>query len=111
MKNIYFILLSILIIVNILISIRKNKLSVRNSFIWIVFCIGLLFMSIWPKSFDWLAQLLGISYPPALFLSIAVVVLFVVLFIQSKKIEDLHKRVIDLGQELSIAKAKQNEKR
>lgn len=104
MKNMYFILLSILIIINILISIRKNKLSVRNSFAWIIFCVGLLFMSIWPKSLDWLAEILGISYPPALFLSIAVVVLFIMLFVQSKKIEEMQKKVIDLGQELSILK-------
>ena len=88
-------------------SIRKNKLSVTNSFIWIVFCIILLILSIWPTSLDWLANLLGIAYPPALFLAIAAVILFIMNFIQSKKIEDLHKKVIDLGQELSILKINQ----
>ena len=88
-------------------SIRKNKLSVTNSFIWIVFCTILLVLSIWPTSLDWLANLLGIAYPPALFLAIAAVILFIMNFIQSKKIEDLHKKVIDLGQELSILKGDQ----
>lgn len=85
-------------------SIRKNHLSVANSFIWIIFCIILLVLSIFPTSLDWLASILGITYPPTLFLTIAVVILFVMLFIQSKKIEDLHKKVIDLGQETSILK-------
>ena len=107
MHNIYFIIASILIILYMLYSIRKNKLSVTNSFIWIVFCIILLILSIWPTSLDWLANLLGIAYPPALFLAIAAVILFVMNFIQSKKIEDLHKKVIDLGQELSILKSDQ----
>jgi hypothetical protein len=86
------------------ISIRKNKLSVSNSFVWVLFCAFMLFLSIWPKSLDWLASLLGIEYPPALFLTVAVVILFILNFIHSKKIEQLNKKVIDLGQELSILK-------
>lgn len=104
MKNIYFIIFSLIVIFYMIHSIRKDKLSVTNSFIWIVFCIGLLILSIFPKSLDWLAVSLGIEYPPALFLTIAVVILFVITFIQSKKINDLQKKVIDLGQELSILK-------
>ena len=107
MHNIYFIIFALLIILYIFYSIRKNKLSIANSFIWIVFCIILLVLSIWPTSLDWLANVLGIAYPPALFLTIAVVILFVMNFVQSKKIEDLHKKVIDLGQELSIQKSTQ----
>jgi len=111
MHNIVFIIIAILIIIYIFFSIRKNHLSIANSFIWIIFCIILLILSIFPTSLDWLANILGITYPPTLFLTIAIVILFVMLFIQSKKIEDLHKKVIDLGQETSILKGtKDNEK-
>ena len=105
MNNIFFIIVALLIILYIFYSIRKNKLDIANSFIWIIFCFILLFLSIWPTSLDWLANLLGIAYPPALFLAVAIVILFIMIFIQSKKIEDLHKKVIDLGQELSIIKS------
>lgn len=108
--NIFLTVIAILVILYILISIRKNKLSPANSFIWIIFCIILLVLSIWPASLDWLANLLGISYPPTLFLSIALVILFIMNFIQSKKIEDLQKKIIDLGQELSILKDKKSKK-
>ena len=104
MKNIYFIVVSIIIILYMIHSIRKDKLSVSNSFMWIIFCIGLLILSIFPKSLYWIAVALGIDYPPALFMTIAIIVLFMLLFTQSKKIEELHKKVIDLGQELSIVK-------
>lgn len=104
MNNLFFIITSILIILYIIYSIRKNKLSVGNSFIWIIFCIILLILSIWPTSIDWFANLLGITYPPTLFLTIAIVTLFIIAFAQSKKIEDLHKKVIDLSQEVSILK-------
>lgn len=104
--NIFLTVIAILVILYILISIRKDKLSPANSFIWIIFCIILLILSIWPASLDWLANLLGISYPPTLFLSIALVILFIMNFIESKKIEDLQKKIIDLGQEVSILKNK-----
>lgn len=108
--NIFLTIIAILVILYILISIRRDKLSPANSFIWIIFCIILLVLSIWPASLDWLAQLVGVSYPPALFLSIAIVALFIMIFIQSKKIENLQKKIIDLGQELSILKDKKSKK-
>ena len=111
MNTVYFIVLSALVILYMIISIRKNRIGVTNSFMWIVFCIGLLFLSIWPKSLDWLADFVGISYPPTLFLSVAVVILFIIDFAYSKKIETLQKKVTDLAQEVSIVKAKQNEKK
>ena len=104
--SIFLTVMAVLVILYILLSIRRNKLSPANSFIWIIFCIILLVLSIWPASLDWLANLLGISYPPALFLSIAIVILFIMNFIQSQKIENLQKKIIDLGQEVSILKSK-----
>ncbi len=108
MKKIYFIVLAILVIIYMFYSIRKNRLSIANSFMWILFCIGLLLLSIFPKSLDWLADFMGISYPPALFLSLAVIILFIQNFVFSKKIEDLHKRIINISQELSIVKSEKN---
>ena len=110
MNNIVFIVISLLIIVYMFICIRNNKLDVKESFVWILFCIGLLILSIWPKALDWFADLLGISYPPALFLTIAVVILFMMNFIQQKKIVELQKKVTDLAQELSIVRNRNNEK-
>ena len=105
MKNIFFIIAALAVMIYMFVSIRKNKLDVTNSFVWIVFCIILLVLSIWPKSLDWLAGIIGVDYPPALFLTIACVVLFVMDFAQSKKITELQKKVIDLGQELSVVKS------
>ena len=110
MKNIYFIVIALAVIIYIIHSIRKNKISVQQSVLWIIYCIALLVLSIFPKSLDWLAKLMGIDYPPALFLTIAVVILFVMNFVQSKKIEELHKKVIDLGQELSVVKSEKEKK-
>lgn len=108
--NIFLITMAISVILYILLSIRKGKLSPASSFIWIIFCIILLVLSIWPASIDWLADFLGISYPPTLFITIAIVVLFIINFAQSKKISDLQKKVTDLSQELTILKGKKPKK-
>jgi len=76
MKNIYFIIVSLFIIFYIFVSIRKNKLSITNSFIWVVFCVALLLLAIFPKSLDWLATLLGIAIIHTAF-NVACVVLLV----------------------------------
>ncbi|MBQ7240901.1 MAG: DUF2304 domain-containing protein [Bacilli bacterium] len=111
MNTVLFIIAAIIVIVYIMYSIRKNRLDIANSFIWIIFCIIMLLLAVWPKSIDLLAPIFGVSYAPVLVLTFAVVVLFVMNFSQSKKIEELRKKVIDLGQELSIVKEKQNEKK
>lgn len=111
MKNLYFIILSIIIIIYIISSVRKNKLSVSTSFLWILSSIAMLLLSIFPHSIDWLAKTLGISYAPALFLTLCIVFLLIQNFNFSKKIYTLNEKVIDLAQELSLLKGEENEKK
>lgn len=111
MKNIYFIVLSIIVILYMIFSIRKNKLSVKESFMWILFSIVMLILSIFPHSIDNIAPFFGVEYAPVLLLTFCVVILFIINFTSGKKIDELQKKVVDLTQELSIVKAKQNEKK
>ena len=111
MSNIPFIIIAIAVILYIIISIRKDKLSVSASFGWIIFCLLMLFFSIFPYSLDWLAFKFGVSYPPALFLTICVVVLFVSNFRDDKTIDELKKKVDDLSQEISILKGEKDGKK
>ena len=62
MNTLYFVGIAVIVILYIIISIRNNKLSIYNSSICIIFCLALLILSIWPKSLDWLANLIGIDY-------------------------------------------------
>ena len=111
MNNIPFIVIAVLVIVYIIVSIRREKLSVTASFGWFMFCLAMLFLSIFPKSLDWLSVQLGIAYPPALLLTICVVVIFISNFRDDKKIDELEKKVIDLSEELNILKSDKNGKK
>ena len=109
MKNVYFIVLSVFVLLYIIISIRKNNLSVKESFGWIIFSIIMIVLSIFPHSIDYLAPIFGVEYAPVLLLTFCVVILFIMNFMAGKKIDELEKKVIDLVQELSIVKANQND--
>ena len=106
MKNSYFILIAELIIIYIIISIRKNNLSTKTSFLWILASFIMLFLAIFPYSIDWLARIFNIEYPPALFLTLCIVFLLIINFNFSKKISSLNEKIIDLAQEISIIKEK-----
>ncbi len=94
MKNIYFVILALVILVYMIQSIRKNSLSVKTSFWWIIGCLLILVLAIWPKSIDWFANMLGIDYPPALFLTLCVVFLYIVDFKYSKESKSNKKRLL-----------------
>lgn len=111
MNNVYFIILSVIIIIYIIHSVRKGHLSIKASFVWILASIVMLLLSIFPYSIDWLARSLGIEYPPTLLLTMCIVVLLIQNFNISNKIAKLQERVTDLAQEVSILKEKKDEKR
>lgn len=102
MKNYYFIVLAFLIIFYIIHSVRKNKLSVVTSFGWIMASLAMVILAIFPYSIDWLAKFLGISYGPSLFLTLCVVLLFIIDFNYSKKLEEHQKKIIELEQHVAI---------
>ena len=110
MKNIYFIIISVLVIVYIYISIRKDKLSIKTSFGWFVASIIMLLLSIFPKSIDWIAGKLGIAYAPTLLLTLCIVLLLIQNFNTSKKIYDQQEKLNYLEQEIAILKSKKTDK-
>lgn len=111
MNNIPFIIAAIAVILYMIVSIRKEKLSVAASFGWVVFCLIMLFFAIFPKSIDSLANMFGVTYPPALFLTGCILVIFISNFRDDKKIDELEKKVIDLAEEVNILKGEKNDKK
>ena len=104
MKNIYFIIIAVAVIIYILYSIRKGQLSVATSFCWMLAALVMLILSIFPYSIDWIAEKLKVSYAPTLLLTAAVVFLVILNFNFSKKIAKLQEKITDLAQEVSILK-------
>ena len=106
MNNLYFILLSIFLLLYIIIGVKKRKLSIKASFWWILGAIIILILSIFPYSIDWFAKQLNIDYPPSLLFLICIMFLVFIIFRLTKQISELELKVIELGQELAVLKDK-----
>ena len=108
MNNTYFIIISILILLYIINSVRKKTFSIKESFWWVIGAVIMLLLAIFPYSIDWFAKKLNISYPPSLLFIICIVFLLFQNFRDSKRISELQIKIIELAQELAIVKEKCN---
>lgn len=61
----------------ILYLVRRDHLYLLHGLFWVVVAILAAILGAWPGLIDRMAMLVGISYPPALLLLMAVVVLFI----------------------------------
>ena len=108
MNNIYFIILSIIVLLYVINIVRKKKFSIKESFWWIIGAIVMLLLAIFPYSIDWFAEKLNIQYSPSLLFIVCIVFLLFMNFRDSKRISELQMKVVELGQELAIIKEKVN---
>ncbi len=56
MKNIYFIIISLFLLFYVVHIVKKGKLSIKESFWWVVGAIVALILSIFPQSIDVIAK-------------------------------------------------------
>ena len=106
MKNYVFTIMMIIIICYIVSSVRKNELSIKESFLWTIGGIVGLIFSIFPKGFDGLAKILGIDYPPSLLFLIFIIFLLLLNFRYSKMISIQQVKINELSQQIAIIKEK-----
>ncbi len=70
-------LLGVGLAVLILYLIRRDHLYLMHGLFWVVVAVSAAFLGAWPGLIDVLARWIGFSYPPALLLLLASMVLFV----------------------------------
>jgi len=102
--KIIIVLLSFSLFMFVLNLIRKRQLKIEHSVLWLVVSVTILVASIWHDLADGVAHFLGVEYPPALFLSIAIFFSLAILMhfsIELSKLKDQNK---SLTQELAIYK-------
>jgi hypothetical protein len=90
--------------------IRKRRLRIEYSILWLIISSVILVTSIWQSMGDRVARFIGIDYPPALFFLIAIIILILILLHFSTELTKLKDQNKTLAQELSLLK-KTNPKR
>ncbi len=106
MKNIYFIILSLFLIFYVLFVVRKGRLSIKESFWWIICAFVTLILAIFPKSIDTIALWFGVSYPPTLMFVICILFLLFMNFRACSRVSEQNEKIMELTQQLSILKNK-----
>lgn len=97
-------LLSFFLFMFVLNLIRKRRMRIEYSILWLVISSTILAASIWQKTADRFAHFIGIDYPPALFFLIAFFFMILILLhfsIEMTKLKDQNKTLV---QELSLLK-------
>jgi|OM-RGC.v1.026807905 hypothetical protein len=81
----------------ILVLIRKDRLHASTGFGWVLVAICFFFLGLAPYSFDRLAGILGVKYPPALAFALAIAVILIKLLQSDTRYSSLrvrHERLI-----------------
>ena len=110
MKNIYFIVVALILLFYVIYIVRKERLSIKESFWWIICSLFTLVLAIFPKSIDTIAKWFGVEYPPTLMLVFSIMFLLFMNFRASVKISEQNEKITELVQQLSIIKSKVNKR-
>jgi len=100
--NYFFIIIGIFFICYIMHNISKNILSIKESFFWVLACIGILVLSIFPKLIDKIAIALDVYYPPSMLFLVCIIFLLYMNFRNAQIISMQNKKITDLAQDLAI---------
>jgi len=93
---------SVLLLLFVLYLIRKKSIKEEYSILWLFFCIVFLVFSIWREGLEYLAQLIGVAYPPAALFFIFLLAIFMILIEFSIIISKLSDKIKNLAQEIGI---------
>ncbi|MFV0255164.1 MAG: DUF2304 domain-containing protein [Erysipelotrichaceae bacterium] len=103
-----FISASIITLFFVVMGIRKNKLNIDSSILWILWSFLLLILSVFPSLAELIAKSMGFISTSNFIFSIFTFFLYVILFFQTIKISDLKEKNKALVQKLSIKEYEEN---
>lgn len=95
---------SILFLLLILFLIQRKRIKEEYSLLWIFFAIVFIIFSFWREGLDYLANLMGVSYPPAALFLILLIAVFLILIEFSIIISKLSDKNKTLAQEIGMIK-------
>ena len=95
---------SVLFLLLIAEMVRKKRLKEEYSLLWIFFGAIFLLFSLWREGLDFLAQLIGVAYPPTALFLLLIMSIFSIMIHFSTIISTLSERNKILVQELGLLK-------
>ena len=85
--------------------VRRDHIYIRQGLFWIVTAMVSLLFAMWPYLIDELGRLLGIAYPPTLFLLVAIIVLVLKALFADIALTKVRRDVRRLNQRIALMEA------
>ena len=92
---------SLLILLNL---IRKYKLELKYTLLWLIVMLIIVFLSIFPKGFSIVSQLMGIELPVNALYLLAFFCSFAILFSLTMTISNSTTKIKELSQQIGLLK-------
>ena len=93
-----FVAIGIVTLVILIINVRKNKFSEKESIIWALAGLIMLLSPFYMDYVDILANMVGVDYPPSLIFAVAFLFVFFLIYRLTAAVHRLNERVIELIQ-------------
>jgi hypothetical protein len=102
--QVFLLLVTLTILAFVIRMVRRKTLQSKYSLLWLAIASGMVVLSIFPDAADRVTEELGVDYPPAAFLAVAVAFLFVVIVQYSWELSRLEERTRLLAEEVALLK-------
>lgn len=99
------------LVVFMLRSIKKSKLSIEDALFWVAFSLLILIMSVFPQVPSALSDLIGFQSPVNFVFLFFIFILIVRDFLSNRRISQLENRVKELTQQIAIDRLDHYERR
>jgi hypothetical protein len=88
--------------------VRRGQMAGKYAVVWMAATIPLGLLAAFPGALTWLAEAVGVFYPPALFLLMAVAFLFLIVVQFSYELSRLTERTRALAEEVALLRAERD---
>lgn len=82
--------------------IRHERLPVKRSLWWLAVAVVIGIFGFFPQMIDQTAKLVGISYPPALLFTLAILTLLIKLLLEDMEVSTQQRRILRLAQKTAM---------
>lgn len=93
---------SLITAIFVFIKIKKSQFKIGDTLYWLIFCLLLLVMSIFPKAIFWISNLIGFE-SPSNFIFVAIIFLLLVkIFLLDARVSKNEDKLTKLSQKYAI---------
>ena len=94
----------ILAFIYIFYSIKKKKIDIRHSLIWILVCIVLAILDIWPSLLQWITTALGFELPVNMLFFLGFAIAIGIIFGLTARVSKQSEQIKTLTQQIALLK-------